>query len=87
MIKKAKREKRVKIAKYPLLSELTIDQLCHMAFRADRYTGFGLLQITRLCRGELGDMKVNEAFEKLDMSPHQAKCHATAVVKFGLASE
>ncbi len=67
---------------YPLLSALTYDQKSHMAWRADRYTGFGLLQITRLCRGEAGDMPVNEAFEKLDMTPHQAKWHATAVIKY-----
>lgn len=53
-----------------------------MAWRSDRYTGFGLIQISRLCRGEAGDMRVNEAFEKLDMKPHQAKCHAAAVVKY-----
>lgn len=74
--------KFIKMSKYPLISELTYDQKCHMAWRADRYTGFGLIQISRLCRGEVGDMRVNEAFEKLDMKPHQAKIHAAAVVKY-----
>lgn len=57
-----------------------------MAWRADRYTGFGIIQISRLCRGEAGDMKINEAFEKLDMSPRQAKWHATAVIKYDPAT-
>lgn len=70
--------------KYPLLSQLTYDQKCHLAWRADRHTGFGLIQISELCRGEYGDMAVNEAFEKLDMTPHQAKLHAAAVIKYNL---
>lgn len=57
-----------------------------MAWRADRYTGFGLIQISRLCRGEFGDMRLNDAFEKLGMKPHQAKYHATAVVKYNPAT-
>lgn len=72
--------------KYLLISQLTYDQKCHMAWRADRYTGFGLIQISRLCRGEFGDMPINEAFEKLAMKPHRAKCHATAVEKYDPAT-
>jgi len=72
--------------KYPLISELTHDQKCHMAWRADRYTGFGLIKISGLCRGEYGDMAVNEAFEILDMKPRQAKWHASAVVKYNPAT-
>jgi hypothetical protein len=68
--------------KYPLLSSLTEDQAGHMIWRGDRYTGFGLIQITRLVSGHRGDMPINEAFEKLDMTPHQAKWHATAVLKY-----
>jgi hypothetical protein len=74
------------MSKYPLISEITFEQKCHMAWRADRYTGFGLIQISRLCRGEAGDMLVNEAFQRLDMKPHQAKWHAAAVVKYNPAT-
>lgn len=74
------------MTKYPLISELTYNQKCHMAWRADQYTGFGLIQISRLCRGETGDMPINEAFEKIGMKPHQAKCHAAAVVKYDPAT-
>jgi len=74
--------KFIKMQKYPLISELTFDQKCHMAWRADRHTGFGLIQISRICRGYAGDIPVNKAFEMLDMTPHQAKLHATAVVKY-----
>lgn len=68
--------------KYPLISEITHEQKCHMAWRGDRYTGFGVFEIARMCRGEYGDMPIDEAFRKLDMSPHQSKVHAAAVCKY-----
>lgn len=68
--------------KYKMLSELRNDQKMHMAWRLDHYTGFGLITIGRVCRGELGDMPLDEAFRKFDMRPHQAKCHAAAVEKY-----
>lgn len=68
--------------KYPLLSELSDDQIGHMMWRCDRYTGFGLVQIRMLCTGQRGDMAVNAAFERLDMTARQAKWHATAVAKY-----
>lgn len=72
--------------KYPLISALGYDQKCHMAWRMDRYTGFGLLQISRLCRGEFGDMPIDEAFAKVGMRPHQAKWHSSIVVKYNPAT-
>lgn len=70
------------MTKYPLLSGLTQDQKNHMVWRADRYSGCGLFQISKLCRGEYGDMPINEAFEKFGMTPHQSKWHSSAVVKY-----
>lgn len=70
--------------KYPLLSELNDFQLGHFVWRGDHYTGFGLLQISRLARRDtpFGDIPVNVAFEKLDMTPHQAKIHANKVLGY-----
>ena len=67
---------------YCKLSELTNDQQMHMAWRADRYTGSGLLTIGRLIRGEFGDVSVKDAFMQLDMTEHQAKWHARKVINY-----
>lgn len=70
------------MSKYPKISELTYDQKCHMAWRIDRYTGWGILSAARLMRGQLGDMGIEDAFLKCDMTPRAAKLHSAAVVKY-----
>ena len=70
--------------KYKLLSELNYDQKCHFAWRGDRYTGSGLISISKLARGGYGDMTVYEAFKQLDMNDHQAKKHATKVMNYDI---
>lgn len=67
---------------YPLISELTYKQKCHLAWRLDNKTYVGYLTAGRIARGEYGDIPINEVFLKADMTPHQAKIHAAKVVKF-----
>jgi hypothetical protein len=69
--------------KYPLLSELSYDQKCNLAWRIDKYTGTGLLTAARIARAECGDMPINEALEMCEMTSRQAKLHATRTLQYG----
>lgn len=69
---------------YPKISELNLSQKKHLAWRLDHKTHVGLLTACRIARGELGDLPINEVFEKAAMTKHSAKIHATKVVNFSL---
>lgn len=68
---------------YPRISELTISQKAHLAWRLDHKTYVGCLTASRIVRGEFGDDPINIVFQKANKSPHAAKIHARKVVNFG----
>mgnify|MGYP001578594316 CR=1 FL=1 len=71
------------MSKYPKISELTQIQRNHLAWRLDHKTCCGYLTACHIARGDhKEDYELNKVFEMFDMTPHQAKIHATKVINF-----
>lgn len=67
---------------YPLLSELTDKQKGHLAWRLEKYTYVGYFSAIRVAKGEAGNDRINEVFEKANMTKHRAKIHSNKVINF-----
>lgn len=72
---------------YPKLEDLNEVQRKHLAFRLDHYTFCGMLTACRIARlesSEMNNLRINQLFERFDMTPQQAKIHAKKVERFKL---
>jgi len=67
------------------ISEMNEDQVGHMFYRLDKFTGNAMGFNLAICTGKLGDMDLVDAFQMgCGMNQRRAKIHARKVISFKL---
>jgi len=64
------------------LSDLSNVQTMHLAWRLDRQTGLGLVQIRRIIDMKFGDLEVEQIWLNEDKTSHSAKILTTKIKNF-----